>query len=205
MPLVAYLKEGASKALGWHRNEERQVRGMALISDFSTELALESWERQLAVVEILLLGGGTPYANFEDLAHGWGLRKGFHSALINNVCERRGDIIRKRKSEIGVPVSPHKSTKQARDFQNAVQKFPNPITSANEQDENCMASNTKTHGTDTQDAKTPANNTHSNNDNDNTQGNNGHSHYNKDGHEQSHHQKEDPPSEQYDPKGYQVI
>lgn len=47
-----------------------------------------------------MLGGGTPYASFQSLAHGWGRAKGFHSSLINEVCERRGDIIRKRKHEI---------------------------------------------------------------------------------------------------------
>lgn len=104
MPLVAYLKEGATKAAGWHRNEERQARGIQPITPSNlSSTELEPWERQLAVVEVLLLGGGTPYANFQHLAHGWGRRKGFHSVLINDVCERRGEIIRKRKSEIGVP------------------------------------------------------------------------------------------------------
>lgn len=106
MPLVTYLREGSNKPSGWHRNEERQARGMQPVKNTSAQL--ESWERQLAVVETLLLGGGTPYASFKDLAHGWGRRKGFHLALINNVCERRGDIIRKRKSEIGMTVSPPK-------------------------------------------------------------------------------------------------
>lgn len=99
MPLVAFLQEGTSKPFGWHRNEERQARGLKPLADLSTEL--EAWERQLAVVETLLLGGGTPYANFQHLAHGWGRAKGFHSALITNVCERRGDIIRKRRNEFG--------------------------------------------------------------------------------------------------------
>ena len=50
-------------------------------------------------MESLLLGGGTPYASFQNLAHGWGRTKGFHSALVNDVCQQRGDIIRKRKVE----------------------------------------------------------------------------------------------------------
>jgi hypothetical protein len=97
MPLVAFLQEGTSKPFGWHRNEERKARGLKPLADLDTHL--EEWERQLAVVETLLLGGGTPYANFQNLAHGWGRTKGFHSALITNVCERRGDIIRKRRNE----------------------------------------------------------------------------------------------------------
>jgi hypothetical protein len=109
MPLVTYLKQGASKAAGWHRNEERLARGLDPVTNLAAQL--ESWERQLAVVEILLLGGGTPYANFKELAHGWGRKKGFHTTLIHGVCERRGEIIRKRKSEIGMPVSPPPKSK----------------------------------------------------------------------------------------------
>lgn len=56
-------------------------------------------------MEILLLGGGTPYASFQNLAHGWGRKRGFHSSLVNGVCDRRGDIIRKRKNEFGDDVS----------------------------------------------------------------------------------------------------
>ena len=52
-----------------------------------------------ALVEILLLSGGTPYANFKDLAHAWGREKGFHHVLVNNVCERRGEVERKRRSD----------------------------------------------------------------------------------------------------------
>jgi hypothetical protein len=50
-----------------------------------------------ALVEILLLSGGTPYANFRDLAHAWGRDKGFHHQIVNNVCERRGEVERKRQ------------------------------------------------------------------------------------------------------------
>jgi hypothetical protein len=48
-------------------------------------------------VEILLLSGGTPYANFRDLAHAWGRDKGFHHQIVANVCERRGEVDRKRQ------------------------------------------------------------------------------------------------------------
>jgi FtsZ-interacting cell division protein ZipA len=49
------------------------------------------------LVEILLLSGGTPFANFKDLAHAWGRDKGFHTALAHSVFERRGDMERKRR------------------------------------------------------------------------------------------------------------
>jgi len=57
-------------------------------------------------VEILLLSGGTPHANFKDLAHAWGREKGFHHVLTNLVCERRGEVERKRRSDVGKMLSP---------------------------------------------------------------------------------------------------
>jgi hypothetical protein len=58
-----------------------------------------------ALVEILLLSGGTPYANFKDLAHAWGREKGFHHVLANSICERRGEVERKRRSDAGRSMS----------------------------------------------------------------------------------------------------
>lgn len=101
MPLVAYLQEGRTKEAGWHRNAERRARGMFPQSSLSSQL--EAWERQLALVEILLLSGGTPYANFKDLSHAWGREKGFHNILASSVCERRGEVERKRRSDAGRP------------------------------------------------------------------------------------------------------
>ena len=57
------------------------------------------------MVEILLLSGGTPYANFKDLAHAWGREKGFHHVLANSICERRGEVERKRRSDAGRSMS----------------------------------------------------------------------------------------------------
>lgn len=99
MPLIAFLQEGRSKDAGWHRNEERRARGMFPNPSLSSQL--EPWERQLALVEILLLSGGTPYANFKDLAHAWGREKGFHTLLASSVCERRGEVERKKRSDAG--------------------------------------------------------------------------------------------------------
>jgi hypothetical protein len=100
MPLVTFLRDGAiRKDVGWHRQTERRARGLFPATSLSSQL--ESWEKQLALVEILLLSGGTPYANFKDLAHAWGREKGFHHVLSANVCRRRGEVTRKRRSDAG--------------------------------------------------------------------------------------------------------
>jgi len=103
MPLVAFLKAGSRREPGWHRNQERRARGMFPVTSLSSQL--EPWERQLALVEILLLSGGTPYANFKELAHAWGREKGFHNVLASSVCERRGEVERKRRSDAGKTLS----------------------------------------------------------------------------------------------------
>mmetsp|Transcript_18752 Transcript_18752/g.45265 ORF Transcript_18752/g.45265 Transcript_18752/m.45265 type:complete len:526 (+) Transcript_18752:147-1724(+) len=99
MPLVQFLREGREKPFGWHRNQERRSRGMFPCTSLSMQL--EPSERQLALVEILLLSGGTPHANFKDLAHAWGREKGFHTIITNNVCHRKGEVERKRRSDVG--------------------------------------------------------------------------------------------------------
>jgi hypothetical protein len=45
MPLVGFLRDGAAKEPGWHRNDERRARGMFPVSSLSSQL--EPWERQL--------------------------------------------------------------------------------------------------------------------------------------------------------------
>ena len=111
MPLVVWLRNNAHKAFGWHRKEERLSRGCFPLS--SPAARLENWERQLVLVEILLLSGGTPYANFRDLAHAWGREKNFHTTLAISVFERRGDLERKRRSDAGKPRA--KRNKQQQD------------------------------------------------------------------------------------------
>ena len=54
-------------------------------------------------MEILLLSGGTPCANFKDLAHAWGREKGFHNLLVSSICERRGEVDRKKRSDARTP------------------------------------------------------------------------------------------------------
>ncbi len=48
-----------------------------------------------------MLSGGTPYANFKDLAYAWGRERNFHLVLTGTVCERRGEIQRKKRSDTG--------------------------------------------------------------------------------------------------------
>lgn len=47
------------------------------------------------------MSGGTSYANFRDLSYAWGRDKGFHHVLANSVCERRGEVERKRRKDAG--------------------------------------------------------------------------------------------------------
>jgi hypothetical protein len=57
---------------------------------------LEGWERELVWMEILLLTGN-PESSFRHLARGWGRDKGFHMVLAQYICERHGDVERKRR------------------------------------------------------------------------------------------------------------
>ena len=100
MPLVIFLKDGAlNKEVGWHRQAERRARGIFPVASLSVQL--EAWEKQLALVEILLLSGGTPHADFKHLAYAWGRERGFHQILSSSVCTRRGEVERKKRSDAG--------------------------------------------------------------------------------------------------------
>jgi hypothetical protein len=57
---------------------------------------LESWERELVWMEILLLTGN-PHARFRHLARGWGRDKGFHMVLAQFILQRQGDVERKKR------------------------------------------------------------------------------------------------------------
>lgn len=96
MPLVQHLKEGfeSQKARGWHRNEERRARGMPPVTN--PAIQLEGWERELVWHEILLLSG-CPQSSFRHLARSWGRDKGFHMVLAQFICERRGNVERKKR------------------------------------------------------------------------------------------------------------
>ena len=98
MPLVAHLRDNSHLEAGWHRNQERLSRG---IKPTATPAAqFEPWERQLCMFEIMLMAG-TLHHSHKDLAHGWGREKGFHNVLVNQVCERRGELERKKRSDTG--------------------------------------------------------------------------------------------------------
>jgi hypothetical protein len=57
-------------------------------------------------MEILLLSG-LPNASFRHLARAWGRDKGFHMVLAQFICERRGDVERKkRERQVGNPDLP---------------------------------------------------------------------------------------------------
>lgn len=55
------------------------------------------------------MSGGTPYANFSDLAHAWGRDRGFHHVLVSTVFSRRGEVDRKRRSDAGVTAGTKRS------------------------------------------------------------------------------------------------
>jgi len=96
MPLIAHLKAGFDelKPPAWHRNEERRARGIYPVENPATQL--EGWERELVWMEILVLTGA-PGASFRHLARAWGRDKGFHMVLAQFICERQGDVQRKKR------------------------------------------------------------------------------------------------------------
>lgn len=96
MPLVKHLKDGfdQSKPRGWHRNEERRSRGLTPV--INPAIQLEGWERELVWMEICLLSG-SPQSSFRHLARSWGRDKGFHMVLAQFICERRGNVERKKR------------------------------------------------------------------------------------------------------------
>ena len=94
MPLIAHLKAGfdAKKPTGWHRNEERQARGLDPVT--SLAIQLETWERELVWTEILLLSGN-PQSSFRHLARAWGRDRAFQTTVTRFVCQRKGNVTRK--------------------------------------------------------------------------------------------------------------
>lgn len=100
MPLIAHLRAGfedPTKPPAWHRNEERRARGLWPVHNPATQL--ESWERELVWLEILLLTGNSE-SSFRHLARGWGRDKGFHMVLAQYICERHGNVERKKRNKI---------------------------------------------------------------------------------------------------------
>jgi hypothetical protein len=54
----------------------------------------------VVMFELLLLAG-MPQANHKDLAHAWGREKGFHTVLCSQICDRGGEIARKKRNDAG--------------------------------------------------------------------------------------------------------
>mmetsp|Transcript_24165 Transcript_24165/g.49862 ORF Transcript_24165/g.49862 Transcript_24165/m.49862 type:complete len:287 (-) Transcript_24165:140-1000(-) len=102
LPLIAHLQGNLHLEAGWHRTQERLARGMRPAKSASAQF--ETWERQLVMFEIMLMAG-IPYASHRDLAHAWGREKGFHNVLVSQVCDRRGEIARKKRSDSGRQMS----------------------------------------------------------------------------------------------------
>lgn len=98
MPLIRHLKDGfdKNKPSSWHRNEERCARGLLPVTNPATQL--EGWERELVWMEILVLTG-VPGGSFRHLARAWGRDKGFHMVLAQFICERRGNVERKKRGK----------------------------------------------------------------------------------------------------------
>jgi hypothetical protein len=111
MPMISYLREGfdSNKPSAWHRNEERQARGLWPVQNPATQL--EGWERELVWIEILILSG-SPDASFRNLAWGWGRDKGFHIVLSQFICKRHGDVERKKRVTSNVHLDLPRSQEQ---------------------------------------------------------------------------------------------
>jgi hypothetical protein len=118
MPLIAHLKAGfdVQKPPAWHRNEERRCRGMFPIHNPATQL--EGWERELVWMEILILTGA-PGASFRHLARAWGRDKGFHMVLAQFICERQGDVERKKRQGIEAAAHSDDAKQKARSAKGA--------------------------------------------------------------------------------------
>ena len=91
MPLLSHLKRGYedSQQPAWHRNQERQIRGLAPIKSHVD--ALEDWEVDLVFTETLALSG-TSQMSFKYLAYAWGKEKGFHANLTHSLCGKKASL-----------------------------------------------------------------------------------------------------------------
>jgi len=74
-------------------------------SFFSLKMLLRTSSSLLVVMFEIMLMAGIPYASHRDLAHAWGREKGFHNVLVSQVCDRRGEIARKKRSDSGRQMS----------------------------------------------------------------------------------------------------
>lgn len=111
IPILQHLADNESLDPGWHRTNERLARGIRPPKSLSTQL--ETWEKQLAVMEMALIAGTetgrlTQHRIAKILAHAWGREKGFHKLMVEKHCDRRGDLDRKKRVDAGLPMSQQK-------------------------------------------------------------------------------------------------
>jgi len=98
MPFVAHLSNNKRLHRAWHRDEERISRGLFPVSGCRAHF--ETWEKQLVVIEIMLLAGvPNSYGCYCDLAHAWGRDQGFHKVILSQFFDRKGEINRKKRSD----------------------------------------------------------------------------------------------------------
>lgn len=117
MPLVEFLRSGSTKEPGWHRKEERLLRNPEKPVKSLTE-CFQPEEKQLILFETMLLSGTVYYSTNKNqhtintyLAHAWGRNEGFNKDMVTQLCERRGDLIRKKRSDMGRVKSEEHKTK----------------------------------------------------------------------------------------------
>mgnify|MGYP004098343519 CR=1 FL=1 len=84
---------------------------------------LEAWERQLVFLEIGLISG-LPNPPHKELSHAWGREKGFHNVLVSQICERRGEVERKKRELMRLKAA-RAFVKQAKDMKvkGAIQRW----------------------------------------------------------------------------------
>ena len=94
----------------------------------------------VVMFELLLLAG-QPRANHKDLAHAWGREKGFHSVLCSQICERGGEIGRKRRNDVGRKMSEEQRKRLKKKVQNsrAAKKAKTMATAAAMADQHALA------------------------------------------------------------------
>ncbi|KAL7465757.1 hypothetical protein ACHAXS_006074 [Conticribra weissflogii] len=106
IPIAQHLADNAHLEPGWHRKNERLARGLCPPKSISSQL--DTWEKQLAILEISLITGtfndvgkNGIFRHHRNLAHAWGREKGFHKIILEQLCDRRGDLERKKRSDTG--------------------------------------------------------------------------------------------------------
>jgi uncharacterized membrane protein len=79
------------------------------------------------------------------LAHAWGRDKGFHHTLANAICERRGAVERKRRSDAGKRLTPEErehfrqKLKKARTAEESSSSLPEGDDNEDDGDDGAMA------------------------------------------------------------------